>query len=554
MSPQSRKSNHLSGGRSGGQSQSSLIAAPPDALFDDLLREARELLAVRSPLDAELMVSQLLGTWWGPRSGDARGATDVERLVGEALIAYAGRQGSPAALALLSGIACLGTARQACRAEQAALLLMSRGVRRPAWAERLGAVTVSDCYVKADFYGDTDEVVCVFSYGGGEPHALVTLVDYNAGGMLRDGWVTSHVDKLLAHCARPDGPDGANRFGTLEPGQARRLLKSSLTVTDSSAGPRVSETFAAYHAFIRARIRVLPPSADIADPTELFAGRCGDAAGTASGTVASRPWSRDRRAMLAAEFLASAETDNLSDLGAASRCADRIIDYGCDKDFGRPLRMSPAKVETFLLDWLPRKVVLSAAEQEAIPHVLAAWVRWSARRRRLDDKALGETLDALFNATGAFSLAYHDVAEFGLDAELVAKLLPDGDLEALPRRAFAFSLLRGRHLDVDLADLDPANPTDRRALLAADHDFGAGWLGINRHLDRHVALADRLWRGDPPELWDTAQRLLDAGHDRHAVLHALMGAIEAAGGNPADVVAALRGLGRGDTGADGPGV
>jgi hypothetical protein len=36
---------------------------PPNALFAEMLRAARELLAVRSPLDAELMVSGLLGTW-----------------------------------------------------------------------------------------------------------------------------------------------------------------------------------------------------------------------------------------------------------------------------------------------------------------------------------------------------------------------------------------------------------------------------------------------------------------------------------------------------------
>ena len=33
-----------------------------------MLRAARELLALRSPLDAELMVSEMLGTWWGQRA------------------------------------------------------------------------------------------------------------------------------------------------------------------------------------------------------------------------------------------------------------------------------------------------------------------------------------------------------------------------------------------------------------------------------------------------------------------------------------------------------
>ncbi len=135
-----------------------------------MLRAARELLAVRSPLDAELMVSELLGTWWGQQPGrgvrGARRRGDVEELVGEGLVGYAAQQGSPAALALLSGIACLGTPRQAAQAEQAALALMDRGVARPAWAQHVGAVETAECYVNSDAYGDRDEVVCVFSYAG----------------------------------------------------------------------------------------------------------------------------------------------------------------------------------------------------------------------------------------------------------------------------------------------------------------------------------------------------------------------------------------------------
>ena len=55
--------------------------------------------------------------------------------MGEGLVAYAACQDSPAALALLAGIACLGTTRQAAQAEQAALELMDRGVPRPRWAD-----------------------------------------------------------------------------------------------------------------------------------------------------------------------------------------------------------------------------------------------------------------------------------------------------------------------------------------------------------------------------------------------------------------------------------
>ncbi|HEX6524471.1 MAG TPA: hypothetical protein VF070_31385, partial [Streptosporangiaceae bacterium] len=422
---------------------------------------------MRSPLDAELMVSELLGTWWGQRGV---GGTSVEQLIGEGLVDYAAGQRSPAALALLSGIACLGTPRQAVKAERAAISLMDDGVPCPDWASHLGEVTPAECYVNPDDFGDQDEIICVFSYAGEEPHALVSVVDYNTGGMIRDGWVTSRVGKLLDHCREVSAQrraEGRHAFREVDAPQARRMLETALRVTDSTVADSpgrtrvssasatsvvsVSESFPSYHAFIRSRVRALPPyrgrshGSTATGPLAVVsaAGLSGPGSGSGSwsgsGSGSRRQaWSRDKRAMLAAEFLASDEAEDLSDRSSASHCADRIIDYGCDHDFGRPLRMSPIKVETFLIGWLPRKVMLTFAEQDAMPHVLAAWVRWSGRRRELPEPLIAETLETVFNSIGAFAEAYRDPAEFGLEYALVRRLLPDGDLEALPRRAFAF--------------------------------------------------------------------------------------------------------------------
>src|SRR6185437_148444 len=133
----------------------------------------------------------------------------------------------------------------------------------------------------------------------------------------------------------------------------------------------------------------------------------------------------DRRAMLAAEFLASDEAEDLSDIEAASRCVDHIVDYGCDQDFGRPLRVSPAKLETFLLDWLPRKVMLTKTEQHAMPHVLLSWARWAGAKSGLDAEAIRKTLDSVFDSMSSFSKVYRDPTSYGLKAGLVARLLPD---------------------------------------------------------------------------------------------------------------------------------
>ncbi|GLX03239.1 UNVERIFIED_ORG: hypothetical protein FHR35_008465 [Microbispora rosea subsp. rosea] len=496
---------------------------PPDDVFAEMLLAARELLAVRSPLDAELMVSDMLGAWWGRR---LRGG-DVEQILGEGLVDYAAKAGTPAALTLLISVAYLGTARQAAKAEGAALALMESDVARPRWADRVGAVKPTGCYVSRDVYGDQDTVVCTFAYNGEDRHALVVVVDYNMGGMARDAWVSSQVDKLLEQARLEAAGNALLRFEELEPQQARALLEFAMKAARAAAhgrtGPKlVSDSYSAYHAFARARVKALPPGRMRPAPAHTEA-----------------PYSRDRRAMLAAEFLASDAAENLSDPSAASRCADHIIDYGCDQDFGRPMRVSPTKCETFLLDWLPRKVLLTPAEQDAMPHVLSAWVRFAGPRIGLPDEGVRATLDAVWEATARFTEAYRDPATFGLDRSLVERLLPDGDLSALARRAFAFPLLQGMRGSTNLDLLNPADEADRRILLEIDHADELGRTDLEEHLAWHEEIASRLWVGDPPQLWEAAQRLIDLGHDRHDVLHVLIEIAERIGDHPDELAAAL---------------
>ncbi|MFD1545136.1 hypothetical protein [Nonomuraea guangzhouensis] len=500
-----------------------------------MVQAARELLAVRSPLDAELMVSDMIGAWWGRR---VRGG-DVEQVLGEGLVDYAAKAGTPASLTLLICLAYLGTARQGAKAEGAALAMMESGVARPGWAERVGAVKPTGCYVSRDAYGDQDTVICTFGYrwsdgareepaaGDAAPvveqeqdrHALVMVVDHNMSGMARDAWVSSQVDTLLDKARAEAAGNAMLLFEEIEPQQARALLESAMKATrEPKTPPPVSDSYSAYHAFARARLKALPPGRKRPAPLHIEA-----------------PYSRERRAMLAAEFLASDAAEHLSDPSAASRCADHIIDYGCEQDFNRPLRVSPTKCETFLLDWLPRKVMLSMAEQEAMPHVLSAWVRFAARRTGLPERGLKATLDAVWEATGKFPEAYRDPTSFGLDRPLLERLLPDGDLSALARRVFAFPFLQGVHGGVDLDALNPADEADRRTLLEIDH---VGAID-EEHLAWHEEIAARLWDGDPPQLWEAAQRLLDLGHDRHDVLHVLIEIAERIGGDPDELASAL---------------
>ena len=481
-----------------------------------MLLHARELLAVREALDAELIVSEILGAWYGRSLGDS----DVEEVIGEALLEHAVAQGTPAALALLAGVAYLGTPRQAALAERGALQLIDAGVARPRWADRVGMVEPGGCYVSKDVYGDQESIICTFTYGGHERHALVILLDNNLGGrwdgatgtgLVRDTWVSSHVDRLLDHCRTEAAESALMEFAELDPRETRARLEPALDLTGSLPDAPVSDTFSAYHAFLRARVRALPPG------------------GHRPPLPRDTP---DRRATLAARFLASEDAGELSDLAAAGPCVDKIIAYGCTRDFGRPLRVSPIKCEMFLLDWLPRKVFLTPGEQDAVPHVLAAWVRWASRRTGLPEVGVRATLDAVWDATNKFGEAYRDPTTFGLDRALVAKLLPDGDLEALPRRAFALPFLTG-----DLDGVDPTSPSGRRRMLEFEHP-GA----TDDHLDAHEELTKRLWDGDPPELWETARALLDLGVERHEILHRLVKLFAETPDDPKELRRALQDL------------
>src|SRR2546430_16554051 len=86
--------------------------------------------------------------------------------------------------------------------------------------------------------------------------------------------------------------------------------------------------------------------------------------------------------------------------------------------------MSPTKVETFLLGWLPRKVMLAFAEQDAMPHVLGAWVRWAGRRRGLSEAAITDSLEAVFNSLGTLPLASGAPPGFDMATSLVRGRCP----------------------------------------------------------------------------------------------------------------------------------
>ncbi len=455
-------------------------------------------MTVDDPLEAELLVSDMLGTWWNLFLVDA----DPEVVFGEGLVAYAGRSRSPAAIALLCGIRALGTDQQRRRAAAALARPARAGGSEPAWAGRIGAPQPTESWIYQDVYGDQTSVFLDYR-GAGVPHGLIVLVDHTLGGFAKDAIVTDDPDAVLAGIRREiDSPLATLR--KITSGDARAILEPALAATDAAVDPPIDEDYRATRAFTHARVRALPEPAEPQLP------------------VADIPPAD--RAAIVKEFLASPQAKLLADRGAARRCVELIVDFGCDLDGGQPFRVSPAKTDIFLLGWLPSAVELAAAEQAMMPAAVSAWVRFAGQRAGLPTEALKELRQAAGELGAQFAAAYEAVDQSGNE--------PD-DPVAPDRRRFVAPRRHTRIGGEEYPDLDPSDPDERSMLIAGEHpgyhdvlddpysDETTDGVNPRLHLAVHEIVANQLWDDDPPEAWQAVERLRGQQLDRHDILHAL---------------------------------
>jgi len=108
-------------------------------------------------------------------------------------------------------------------------------------------------------------------------------------------------------------------------------------------------------------------------------------------------------------------------------------------------------------------------------------------------------------------------------------------MNADERRAWLFPPAAGHFHGIDLARLDTNDEDERRVLIEAEHPDLADGLdkGLDEivsdgrtinprlHIAMHSLAVNQLLHDGPPEMWPTVERLVDAGYDRHDVLHML---------------------------------
>jgi hypothetical protein len=362
------------------------------------------------------------GSLEDPLLAEVNAGDVLEQLPAARLVEYAASKPNPVSLAFLRAVRAVGASEEA---RVAADRLAGRGVSEPVWADVLGQLTLGDCWEFADVYGDVVVEVVMFERAGAG-HALVASADFNNSA--RNKVEVAHDPDGLVAGLRGRAAAELYTFRQVSGARARRLVEQCVAPDDVQG-----------RMLAQARARLMPEP-EVAE--------------------ASRRYIEAEREAIVSEFVAETGVED-------RKIARLIVDYGCDQDGGRPLRVGPGKMVAFL-------------EQAAVDideEVLLSWVRWAAAKAELPVSAVEEMVAALETVTDrALPIeSYLDGLKPGTSQEEI--------VETLARRRFALP------------------------------EFGLEDLGD--------ALVNQLWVDSPREAWEAAKRLLDEGQDREEILSAI---------------------------------
>ena len=342
---------------------------------------------------------------------------------GVAMIAdVAASNGGADALALLRAVATLGPQPIAAAARTGSARMRASGIDDAGWSTVIGHPAFVGAWASTDELGDQTQLVGDFAYPGREPHAVVTMVDHNFQGLIRQAMLAPSADRVRATWTEVSGmatrPVGAQELAD--------LWAQGLTMLDLYLDPPIDDEVPRLAPLLRSRLSLLPPAREIPWP-EVKAGA---------------------RRSLVAEFRGSS---NAPGAAAAASLARYLVDFKCDSHDGDPLRWSPIVVEIALADWFPRKVSLEDPEVDALPDVLRRWIRFAGEKRRLSEAAIAETLDAVDTFEPEYLAAMRDPNAAG-PAKGLVRAMREAGVDLTDKRAVNAWILAFNAMPVEQRD------------------------------------------------------------------------------------------------------
>jgi hypothetical protein len=224
-------------------------------LFAEIIDGARGLQALEHPFEAEAWASGLLGIWQSMPS--VPGIIEPDQVFGCGLVRHAQQEASDAALALLLAVAAVARAPVGAAAQAAARQLRASSATPPVWGDAVGRSTFLGGWLGVAPGCPQEAVVAVFDYAGASCHAVVLLIDYLLGGVIKDAFIAPDPDELLGRGQRLGDVSLEPVSGAVLAGRISAALGAGQRHS-AALGAMVDQNARDLAALLAARLRGLP--------------------------------------------------------------------------------------------------------------------------------------------------------------------------------------------------------------------------------------------------------------------------------------------------------
>jgi hypothetical protein len=345
----------------------------------DLLGDLRSLLHQPHPFEFLAEASSIVAAF-DERSRHPFGQADddVELPSVKEIIDLLSAANLPESVALVAAFAHLAVDEADRHHAERALDLRQRR-HLPSWLGALDQTEVDDALAMSDVLGDATNLMVGLRLPGGHPLTAVVLINHLDGHCATDGFA---LPDTLASVRRSfEDPDILDElpyhgitFDTLDPLDAAAKLAESISLGASLFPAPETDTWPAARPLIEWVARLIGP-------------------GGSSG-FEWHEWSEDERDEAISAFLASEHGRAHAGTDAES-LVDPILWFGTGYGHADPFRWSPSRIEHFLCDFVPRKIIDTPEVLAGFPPLLRSFIRFGHARIGIDPTITDEVLGAM---------------------------------------------------------------------------------------------------------------------------------------------------------------
>ena len=324
----------------------------------DLISELRSTLGQVHPLgflaEASSIIEALDSRDRDPFAPDRDNDTPTVQEMTD-ILSSSGRNETASLAAAFAHLALLDEDRQ-----HAHQVVTDRHLRQiPSWLADLAQTEVAGALAMGDILGDGTNVMIGLTLPGGHPLTILVYVDHVDGHSATDGFAIPDTLEGVERAYRQAGtaelqPHEQIEFRPLDPRDAAAMIVEAVDLGARTFPRYETESWPAARPLVEWVTRLVGP-------------------GGTSG-LEWQEWSEGQIGAAVAGFL-DGEHGREHRSPESAGLVDTLIWFGNGYGHGDPYQWSPKRIEQFLFDWVPRKLIDESTTLRRIPDLLRSFIR-----------------------------------------------------------------------------------------------------------------------------------------------------------------------------------